>query len=60
MSLPYHSERVEEAGRRFDETVRRFEVTTPPEARSARSATCGRSAEARGSSEDPRCLHDTR
>ena len=21
MSLPYHSERVEEAGRRFDETV---------------------------------------
>ena len=32
MSLPYHSERVEEAGRRFDETVRRFEVTTPPEA----------------------------
>ena len=36
MSLPYHSERVEEAGRRFDETVRRFEITTPPEA-----AICG-------------------
>ena len=33
MSLPYHSERVEEAGRRFDETGRRFEVTTPPERR---------------------------
>ena len=37
MSLPYHPERVEEAGRHFDETVRRiqaerFEVTTPPEA----------------------------
>ena len=32
MSLPYHSERVEEAGRRFDETGRRSEVTTPPEA----------------------------
>ena len=30
MSLPYHCERVEEAGRRFDETVRRFEVTTTP------------------------------
>ena len=30
MSLPCHSERVEEAGRRFDETVLRFEVTTPP------------------------------
>ena len=45
MSLPYHSERVEEAGRHFDETVRRFEVTTPPEA-----AICGRSAGARGSS----------
>ena len=43
MSLPYHSERVEEAGRRFDETVRRFEVTTPPEA-----AIYGRSAGAEG------------
>ena len=37
MSLPYDPERVEEAGRHFDETVRciqaeRFEVTTPPEA----------------------------
>ena len=37
MALPYHPERVEEAGRRFDETVRRiqagrFAVTTPPEA----------------------------
>ena len=37
MSLPYHPERVEEAGRHFDETVRRiqtrrFEVTRPPEA----------------------------
>ena len=34
MSLPYDPERVEEAGRHFDETVRciqaeRFEVTTP-------------------------------
>ena len=37
MSLPYHSERVEEAGRRFDETVRRFEITTPPEAAICRS-----------------------
>ena len=45
MSLPY---RPEEAGRYFDETVRRiqtekFEVTTPPAA-----AICGRSAGARG------------
>ena len=37
MSLSYDPERVEEAGRHFDETVRciqaeRFEVTTPPEA----------------------------
>ena len=31
MSLPYHSERVEEAGRRFDETGCRFEVTTTPD-----------------------------
>ena len=57
MSLPY---RPEEAGKHFDETVRRiqaekFEVTTPPA-----TAICGRSAGARGLSEDPRCLHDTR
>ena len=37
MCLPYNPERVEEAGRHFDETVRRiqverFEITTPPEA----------------------------
>ena len=37
MSLPYQPERVEEAGRHFDETVLRiqaqtFDVTTPPEA----------------------------
>ena len=37
MCLPYNPERVEEAGRHFDETVHsiqaeRFEVTTPPEA----------------------------
>jgi len=38
MVLPYDPQRVEEAGRYFDETVRRiqareFAVTTPPEAR---------------------------
>ena len=37
MTLPYRPERVAEAGRRFDDTVRRiqsgaFAVTTPPEA----------------------------
>jgi DNA helicase-2/ATP-dependent DNA helicase PcrA len=37
MVLPYDPKRVEEAGRHFDETVRRiqareFAVTTPPEA----------------------------
>lgn len=37
MVLPYHPQRVEEAGKHFDETVRciqarQFEVTTPPEA----------------------------
>jgi len=37
MVLPYEPKRVEEAGRYFDETVRRiqaheFAVTTPPEA----------------------------
>ena len=36
MALPYDPARVEEAGRHFDETVRRiqareFAVTTPPE-----------------------------
>ena len=41
MTLPYRPERVDEAGRRFDETVRRiqareFSITKPPEA-----AICG-------------------
>ena len=42
MSLPYHSGRVEEAGQRFDETVRRFEVTTPPEAAICMSTIIGK------------------